>query len=375
MACMRPNREIYCFEGGDVRVNEQLPLTVLHTIFMREHNRIATELAHINPHWDDETLYQESRLIVIAISQFITYNEFLPLLLGKDLVEKYELLPLKVGYYDAYDPKINPGTFSSMLTAAFRMGHSLLVTDVERWNKHHKFIGSQRLSDLLMRPFDLFKAGWMDNYIMGMLNELAQAMDSSITGEVTNHLFKRNGERFGMDLISLNSQRAREHGVPGYNFYREYCGVGRAKTFEELIGTMPNETVHRYASIYRHPDDIDLWTAGVSERPMPGSILGPTFACIIGLQFRNYRRGDRHWHENPGWPSSFTPSQLQEIRKMKLSRLICDNSDDIETVQVYAMVYPDYEINPRVPCKSGVLPSMDLTKWKDTAYHDVGDFK
>lgn len=54
-----------------------------------------------------------------------------------------------------------------------------------------------------------------------------------------------------MDLVSLNTQRAREHGVPGYNFYREYCGVGRAKTFEDLLGTMPNDTVHRYASIYR----------------------------------------------------------------------------------------------------------------------------
>merc|ERR1712045_490849 len=51
--------------------------------------------------------------------------------------------------------------------------------------------------------------------------------------------------------------------------------------------------------------------------------------------------------------------QLNEIRKVKLSRLICDNGDDVDSMQVYAMVLPDHDINPRVPCKSGVLKSID----------------
>lgn len=77
------------------------------------------------------------------------------------------------------------------------------------------------------------------------------------------------------------------------------------------------------------------------------------------------RRGDRFWYELPNQPSSFTPEQLQEIRKVKLSRIICDNTDLIDTVQIYPMVLPDHEINPRVPCKSGVIPTIDLTKWAD----------
>jgi len=63
--------------------------------------------------------------------------------------------------------------------------------------------------------------------------------------------------------------------------------------------------------------------------------------------------------------------QLAEIRRVKLSRVLCDNSDDIENVQVYAMVLPDHEINPRVPCKSGVLPRIDLSKWRDASYHSA----
>ena len=61
--------------------------------------------------------------------------------------------------------------------------------------------------------------------------------------------------------------------------------------------------------VYRHPDDIDLWSAGVSERVMEGAMIGPTFACIIANQFSLLRKGDRYWYENPGFPSSFTPGK------------------------------------------------------------------
>uniref|UniRef100_T1JD39 Chorion peroxidase n=1 Tax=Strigamia maritima TaxID=126957 RepID=T1JD39_STRMM len=363
--CNRPNSDVYCFDAGDIRVNEQIMLTVLHTIFVREHNRIADELSQVNPHWDDETLYHETRHILAAIVQFITYNEFLPILLGKTVLEKYGLKLLKEGFYDGYDTNVNPGTTAEFLTAAFRFGHSLLPSNIERWNKYHKFIGSQKLSSVLRHPFDMYKGGFMDQYILGFANEVAQAMDASITEEVTNHLFKRPGEKFGMDLASLNLARAREYGVSGYNAYREYCGLGRAHTFDELVGIMPNETVRKFSEIYRHPDDIDLWSGGVSERPLPDAMIGPTLACIIAIQFRNLRQGDRFWHENPDWPSSFTLEQLQEIRKSKLSRMLCDNTDDMASLQIYAMVLPSYEINPRVACKSGIMPQLDLSKWRD----------
>lgn len=99
-----------------------------------------------------------------------------------------------------------------------------------------------------------------------------------------------------------------------------------------------------FLSSIRHPADIDLWSGGVSERSLPGSMLGPTFACVIATQMSYSRRGDRFWYELPNQPSSFTPEQLQEIRKIKLSRLICDNTDLIDTIQIYPMVLPDHEM-------------------------------
>ncbi|CAH1381099.1 unnamed protein product [Tenebrio molitor] len=363
--CTRPNSTMYCFEAGEIRVNEQLVLTCMHTLMAREHNRVAKALAQVNPHWDDETLFQESRRINIAEIQHITYNEFLPILLGKDVMQKFGLLLQKDGYWDGYDSNVNPNVIDAFAAAAYRFGHSLLPTAVERWSKAHKFIASKRLSDLIRRPYDLYRAGVLDEYFMGLMNQVAQAMDDSITQEVTNHLFKKAGARFGMDLVSLNMQRGREFGVPGYMEFRKFCGLPGADSFEELFGSMPNETVRKYTTIFEHPSDVDLWSGGVSERPLPGSMLGPTFACIIATQFSYTRRGDRFWYELPNQPSSFTPEQLHEIRKTRMARVICDNTDLIDSIQLYPMVLPDHEINPRVPCRSGVIPSIDFSKWAE----------
>ena len=174
--------------------------------------------------------------------------------------------------------------------------------------------------------------------------QVSQAMDGSMTQEVTNHLFQDSDKHWGLDLAALNMQRGRDHGIPGYNAFREYCGLPRAHTWNELSGAFTNDSLKHFASIYASPDDLDLWTAGVSERPLPGSMVGHVFGCIIGETFRNLRYGDRFWFENPGQPGSFTAEQLREIRKIKLGRLVCDNSDSIETVQVYTMVLPDPEM-------------------------------
>jgi peroxidase len=53
----------------------------------------------MNPLWDDERLYQESRKIVGAMFQHIVYNEYLPKLIGRRFMEKYDLTPLRNGYY------------------------------------------------------------------------------------------------------------------------------------------------------------------------------------------------------------------------------------------------------------------------------------
>ncbi|XP_043221508.1 peroxidase-like isoform X1 [Amphibalanus amphitrite] len=361
--CIRPSKDIFCFDAGDGRVNEQLVLAITQTMFVREHNRIAYQLAHINPHWDDETIYQETRLIVGALVQQVTYNEFLPMVLGKEVMSKNGMVLEKGGYNHKYDPTVDASASNAFASAAFRFGHSLLPSTIERWSVTGKYIDSSRLSQQLRQPYDIYKGGFCDQYTMGLMNQAAQAMDDAVSQEVTNHLFQMPEHRFGMDLAAINMQRGREHGIPGYNDYREYCGLPRIRDFYELNSVMTNSTASSYGNIYQHPDDIDLWSGGISEKPLPGSMVGPTLACLIAEQFRVLKFGDRFWFENQGFPSSFTHEQIDEIRKIKLSSVICANGDHIERAQLYVMVLPDHEINPITPCAA--LPQLDLSKWKD----------
>lgn len=151
VGCERRGRakDVYCFEAGDVRANEQIQLTSMHTLLMREHNRVAKELSYINPHWDDERLFQEARQVVVAQLQHITFNEFLPLVIGKEKIYEYGLELEHPGrYYQGYDSKINAGIRVEFQAAAFRYGHSILPSYIERYNKYHQKIGKSKLCAL-----------------------------------------------------------------------------------------------------------------------------------------------------------------------------------------------------------------------------------
>ena len=154
-----------------------------------------------------------------------------------------------------------------------------------------------------------------------------------------------------MDLAAINIQRGRDHGLAPYNIWREQCGLKRFQTWDELADAMDRDTALLMKSVYEHVDDVDLFTGGMAEKPVVGGIIGPTFACILGQQFLNLRRGDRFWYENGNHPGGFTPEQLQEIRTVSLSRVICDCLDDVEDIQPFAFLQPDLSANKRTGCR------------------------
>lgn len=97
-----------------------------HIMFVRYHNLLAEKLFEENPHWSDERLFQEARKIVIAIIQNIVYSEYLPVVVGNSIMEKFGL-SVKVGDHDLiYDSSLDATVSNSFSTAAFRFGHSTI---------------------------------------------------------------------------------------------------------------------------------------------------------------------------------------------------------------------------------------------------------
>ena len=97
-----------------------LGLTCLHTVFVREHNKIAEELAGINSHWDVNKVFEETRRIISAKVQHITFNEFLPRVLGLNSLSLFDVDLRTSGYYYGYDEACSATSFTEFATAAFR---------------------------------------------------------------------------------------------------------------------------------------------------------------------------------------------------------------------------------------------------------------
>ena len=127
------------------------------------------------------------------------------------------------------------------------------------------------LREGFFNPELIYVPGHLDRFLVGLATQPRQRYDNIFTEEVTNHLFQGKNKGFGMDLVALNIQRGRDHGLPGYNAFRELCGLGRVTDFDFLADTIPYKIVERLKMIYRDVDDIDLFIGGIVETSVPGN--------------------------------------------------------------------------------------------------------
>ncbi len=98
----------------------------IHVLFLREHNRLARALKKLNPKWDDDRLFEESKRILNAQWQHIIYNEWLPVVLGSKFLQTFGLQPLSKGFSNAYRDDFDSRVTNEFATAAFRIGHTLI---------------------------------------------------------------------------------------------------------------------------------------------------------------------------------------------------------------------------------------------------------
>jgi len=299
------------FLAGDVRANEQAALAAMHTLFVREHNRLVERYAVEHPAWDGEELYQKAREIVAAQMQVITYREFLPALLGPNALPAYR------GYVPGVDATIG----NSFSTAAYRFGHSALSAVLLRLDRRGEEIdaGHLPLRDAFFSPVALIDEGGIEPLLRGLAAQAHQRIDLQVVDDIRNFLFGPPGAG-GFDLASLNIQRGRDHGLPSFNEMREALGFARARSFADM--TRDADTESRLGAVYKDADDVDLWVGCLAESALPGSHLGELATKVLVDQFVALRDGDRFWYRR-----ALTRSEIDEVEATRLSDIIRRNTE------------------------------------------------
>ncbi|XP_078592391.1 peroxidasin homolog isoform X1 [Branchiostoma floridae x Branchiostoma japonicum] len=347
---------IPCFLAGDVRSNEVNTLIASHTIWLREHNRIAKELKSINPRWDGETIYQEARKIVGAEMQHITYTEYLPKILGPAGMDQ-------IGEYSKYNASVNPSTRNEFATAAFRFGHAAISGTVRRFDENYvedPVIGNVALRDTFFSPWRIFNESGVDPVVRGLIGGSAKLVTPTnvMHEELSQGLFALKNQ-IALDLAALNTQRGRDHGLPFYNDWRVFCGLSRAETFSDLEDEIKDSTVRdKLTDVYGDVNNIDLWPAAQLEDHEDGARVGPTFRCMMAEQFKAFRDGDRFWYQSKG---VFTKAQRAQLDKVTLARVICDNTG---ITRLPRDVFRLTDVDDMVAC--GDIAGMDLQAWRES---------
>jgi len=283
------------FIAGDPRANENAALLSMHTLWVREHNRLAEIIATthtdlpLDPIARDEAIYQRARKIVGAQMQKVTYDEFLP------------ALGVTLDPYTGYDSTVNPNISTEFSTAGFRIGHTLISSNLPRLNEDGTPIeeGAITLADAFFRLEPITEEGGIEPLLRGLASQVQQETDTNVIDDLRNLLFgppSGGPVANGSDLPSLNIQRGREHGLGSYNDAREALGLTRKDNFSDISSDL--EVVAALESVYETVDDIDLWVGMLSEDNLPDASIGELNDAILADQFSRLRDGDRFWYEN-----------------------------------------------------------------------------
>ncbi|MGB1250715.1 MAG: peroxidase family protein [Candidatus Promineifilaceae bacterium] len=320
--CIGPLNNVGCFAAGDVRSNEQIGLTAMHTLLMREHNRLVALLRAANPAMSEDDLFERARALVAAEIQIITYAEFLPLLIGSTTIPAYS----------GYDASIDPSIATEFSTAAFRVGHTMLSPNLQRLEPNGSTLlnGNVALRNAFFNNA-LIETDGIEPVLRGLITQRAQAIDTLIIDDVRNFLFGPPGAG-GLDLVSLNIQRGRDHGLASYNDTRRALNLPAATTFASI--TSDTSLQANLAAAYNNDvEAVDLWIGGLAENHANGAVVGETFQAILANQFTRLRDGDRFWHENIDWTTlgfasdPVLHSDASVLTNVRLSDILRWNTD------------------------------------------------
>ena len=296
------------FLAGDIRVGDNPNLTAIHTLFVREHNRVADAVARDMPGLSDQEIFQQARAHVEALIQKFVTADWLPKLLGEEALADY------AGYRADVDPQVSV----EFTTAAFRFGHSTVDPTIARLAEDGDVVEAGDLN-LLEGFFDTTSV--TDTGIAPILRggaaTGAQQLDHLVIDELREDF---------LDLPAVNIGRGRDHGLPTFVEVRAALEdrfdieLPDIETFADLSDDPGVQA--RLAAAYDDVADVDLWVGGLAETDREGAQIGDTFYHLIRDQFTRSRDGDPLWYEN-----RLTADDLAQIRGTSFADLVRRNTD------------------------------------------------
>jgi len=319
-------------------------------LFFRNHNYLAEELAKLNSNWVDETIFQEARRINIASFQ---YN-----LISTGIIE---LALNSSAINETYSADINPGTLMEF-AFAYRGSHYYLHDDMLFLDANNK-TKTIKQSDTLGKPEII-----VDGFDDALRGTLSQAVNTGPYSEDITSKIAKNSRGYGVDLIAIDIQRGRDHGMPSYLDIRRKCNLSPAiNSFDDFNKIFNKTNVELLKKFYASPEHVDFYVGGILEifQSLGEPLAGPTFGCVVGLSYNHFAGGDRYYYSNPKNPYPFTEAQLNSIRNYSISNIICKNSGltKANTIWPYAITPDTSSVNSMVDCKN--FPPMDLSPWKN----------
>ncbi len=340
------------FAAGDVRSNENVGLTALHSVFVREHNRLVDRIEVTQPTLSSEQQFQLARKIVGAEMQVITYHEFLPALLGQTRAPRAE------NYL--YNPQLPPDITQSFAHSAFRYGHSTVSPNLQLVTNTGLAEDDLPLRNAFFNPDVLANdPASLDLILKGAATQVSQEIDTHVIDDLRNFLFGPPGAG-GLDLASLNIQRGRDHGLVDYNQLRVAYGLNPLNSFNQI--TSDTDLAQTLSSLYGgNLNNVDSWIAGLAETHLGGSSVGALFNNIIVQQFQRLRDGDRLFYlsNSAGLYTNgvLNPSiaSIVDLNNIKLSDVLSLNTSltNLQDNLFFAsrfVVSGDYDANGILAC-------------------------
>jgi peroxidase len=284
--------------AGDVRANENIALTAIHTMFAREHNRIVASLPSSLP---EEAKFQIARRVVGAEVQYITYHEFLP------------ALGVRLPLYRGYDSRVNAGLSNEFAVVGYR-AHSMIhgqfdvaygegaysPEQLEAFQAQGIGVGEEDGESALNIPLsvafgnpDLLPQVGLGAVLQSLSAERQYRNDEQIDNTLRSVLFQVPRPDttdpaacqvpvvdplcfLGVaDLGALDVERGRDHGLPSYNALRRAYGLDPRRSFTAITGEatdqFPDDPTIDSANAINDPNILDF----VELRDADGNVLDP----------------------------------------------------------------------------------------------------